>query len=115
MVSMARTLILPAGIDHQTRLAEAVGATQAADVECEELRKTLEEHVGLVARFKQAIEDLDTEAAHEDADVLKHARHIKAKIRPAMEELRRIADELETRIAADQWPMPTYRELLFIK
>jgi len=58
---------------------------------------------------------LDDEASHEDADVLKHAQHIKAKVRPAMSDLREVADEIETRVAADLWPMPTYRELFFIK
>ena len=32
-----------------------------------------------------------------------------------MTELRTIVDELEGVTAADLWPMPTYREILFIK
>ncbi len=115
MISMARTLLLPAALDHQTRLAEAVSATLAADVECEDLRGSLETYADLVTRFRKAIDKLDEAAGHEDDDVLRHAKQIKAKLRPAMGELRTLADELETVVAADLWPIPTYRELLFIK
>ena len=32
-----------------------------------------------------------------------------------MAQLRQLADTLETHVAADLWPLPTYRELLFLK
>ena len=34
---------------------------------------------------------------------------------PAMLELRKTADKLETLVPDDLWPLPTYREMLFIK
>jgi glutamine synthetase len=34
---------------------------------------------------------------------------------PAMLELRKVADKLETITPDDLWPLPTYREMLFIK
>ncbi len=40
---------------------------------------------------------------------------MKQKVMPVMDALRELADELETRIAADLWPLPSYREMLFIK
>ena len=46
---------------------------------------------------------------------MKHAAHIKAKVKPAMEALRTAVDALENVVAADLWPLPTYRELLFLK
>ena len=71
--------------------------------------------MALVDRFRKAVDTLEHEADHEEGDVLAHAKHIKSKVRPGMVELRSIADELETKVAAELWPMPTYRELLFIK
>ncbi|MBC7835496.1 MAG: glutamine synthetase III [Phycisphaerales bacterium] len=115
MVSMARTMILPAALEHQVRLAEAVSTTLAADVECDELRTDLEAFVKLVMRLRSATAKLEAAADHHDADPFAHAKHIKAVVRPAMTELRAAADELESIIAADLWPMPTYRDLLFIK
>jgi glutamine synthetase len=32
-----------------------------------------------------------------------------------MSELRTSSDKLETMVADDLWPLPTYREILFIK
>ena len=33
----------------------------------------------------------------------------------AMKAVREVADKLETIVADDLWPLPTYREMLFIK
>jgi glutamine synthetase len=32
-----------------------------------------------------------------------------------MADLREVADEIETRVAEDLWPLPSYREMLSIK
>ena len=40
---------------------------------------------------------------------------MKEQVLPAMLELRKAADKLETMVADDLWPLPTYREMLFIK
>jgi glutamine synthetase len=32
-----------------------------------------------------------------------------------MDDLRTYADALESQVASDLWPLPTYRELLFLK
>ena len=37
------------------------------------------------------------------------------KVRPAMADLREVADTLEQHVSAELWPLPTYRELLFLK
>ena len=34
---------------------------------------------------------------------------------PALAEVRSAADKLEAIVADDLWPLPTYREMLFIK
>ncbi len=120
MVSIARTQILPAAVEHQRHLAEAVAATRSADVDPAEAQTELEDFVELMSSFRKAIAGLEKaiagdEALGHDADPYKHARHIRDAVRPAMGELRSIADELERIVAADLWPLPTYRELLFIK
>jgi glutamine synthetase len=115
MVTMARTRILPAALQHQTMLAETVAATQAADVDAEDLRCELEGFSDLVTKLRHGIDAVE-KAAHEHApDMYDHAKQIKAKLRPAMGELREAADELETRVSSELWPIPTYHEMLFIK
>ncbi|HNB60071.1 MAG TPA: hypothetical protein PK308_07135, partial [Phycisphaerales bacterium] len=115
MVSVARTMILPAALEHQARLAEAIGATLAADVDCEGQRAMLEKFVGLVDRFRAAIDTAEKAADEHMDDPSRHALHIKTKVRPALDALRSLADELEEQISSELWPLATYRELLFIK
>ncbi len=115
MVQMARTQILPAAVRAQTELAESVAATEAADVDASDSRKVLEDFVGLVGRLRSAINKLDKAGDIEGHDIHKHAEQVRDKVRPAMGELRKIADELETRIPRDLWPLPTYREMLTLK
>ncbi len=116
MVSMARTMILPAAFTHQKRVGEAIQAAQGAGIDCEDQRQMLEEFVTLVNALRAKIEVLD-KAAHHHAgdDPLDHAKHIKQHVKPAMADLRTVADELEAIVADDLWPMPKYRDLLFIK
>jgi glutamine synthetase len=36
-------------------------------------------------------------------------------MKPAIAAVREVVDELETVVADDYWPLPTYQEMLFIK
>jgi glutamine synthetase len=115
MVAMARTMILPAALAHQTLVAEAVASTEAAGVEDADSRGSLLGFVGLVARLRKLTAALDRVAGVHAEEPSKHAQHIKTKVIPAMQELRTVADELQLHVADEFWPMPTYRELLFLK
>jgi glutamine synthetase len=115
MVGIARTQVLPAVLLHQKRLAETVAACAQAGTDADVAREELDRYAEMVRELRQKLEALEHAQEHHDEDPWAHARHIKAAVRPAMAELRAIVDELETVTAADLWPMPTYRELLFIK
>jgi glutamine synthetase len=115
MVQMGRQLILPAALEHQRRLAETLEATEDTGVKDARLKKSLAEYVGLVGDFAGSLDAVEKINAEHDADPMKHARHIKTRLRPAMAEIRKYADALEQVIAAELWPLPTYRDLLFLK
>ena len=115
MTFIARTMLLPASLEHQRRTAAAVAATAEAGVEDQGGRAELRELVTLVGEFRTAIDALEQVAAVHHEDPTAHARHIKAKVKPAMAELRRLGDALQLEVASDLWPLPTYRELLFLK
>jgi len=115
MVAMARTMILPAALAHQSLMAEAVASTEAAGVEDADSRAALKAFVGLVARLRKATAALEKAAAAHADSPMKHARQIKEKVIPGMQELRAVADELQLNVADEFWPMPTYRDLLFLK
>jgi glutamine synthetase len=115
MVSMARNQILPAALQHQHRVAQAVAATKAAGVECADTTAALRSFVELVSRLQTATGSVERAASHHEQDPLRHAGQISRELKPAMAQLREVVDQLETLVAADLWPLPTYRDLLFLK
>ena len=115
MASMARSQILPAALEHQRRVAETVTATKAAGVDASDAELMLREIVSLASEFRKRTNEVERLAGHHDADPGKHAAQINRELKPAMERLRETGDALEARVAADLWPMPNYRELLFLK
>ncbi|MBL0920783.1 MAG: glutamine synthetase III [Phycisphaerales bacterium] len=115
MISMARRQILPAALRHQRELGEAVAACDAAGVESPAARNELEVFVQLVERLQRTIEALGTRVDRHGSDLRRHAEQVRDEVRPAMADLREVVDELERRVADDLWPLPTYREMLFVK
>ncbi len=115
MVSMARGLILPAALEHQRRMAEAVAATKAAGVDAGDTVTALREFVELVNEFRRRIGEVERLAAHHEAEPMKHAAQMSRELKPAMGRLREAGDAIESMTAVDLWPMPNYRDLLFLK
>jgi len=115
-LGIAKTQILPAALRYQGQVAGAINATKAAGVdvslELEEL-KSLSATIGDlhkgIAKLEKALHH------HPEGDAYAHAKSARDTILPAMLEARKAADKLETVVADDLWPLPTYREMLFIK
>jgi glutamine synthetase len=116
MVTMGRTMILPAALRYQTEIAAAVNATKAAGVDNSAQIEALRDFTAVLSKFQGAIASLD-EAVHHHAngDAFAHAKYMKSSVIPKMEELRSFGDKLEGMVADDLWPLPTYGELLFVK
>jgi glutamine synthetase len=115
MVSIARNQILPAALQQQRQVGEAIAATKAAGVDCPDTTAALRSFVDLVSRLQVATAAVERASAHHEADPMRHATQISRELKPAMAELRVVVDTLETLVAADLWPLPTYRDLLFLK
>ena len=116
MVLMASRYILPAAIAYLTQVAQAVSAGKAAGVQSKEAKKMLVEFTKLVDTFKLRTEALMKAISHEgNGDSHKHAKYMRDKIVPAMVALREVGDAIESVVPSNDWPLPTYREMLFIK
>ncbi|HZT82755.1 MAG TPA: glutamine synthetase type III, partial [Gemmataceae bacterium] len=116
MSMMARTQILPAALRYQAEVAQAVNATKAAGVDNGAQAELLKGLTKTISDFQAATAALDKALAHHgDGDAFAHAKHMRDHVVPAMAELRKLGDRLETVVADDYWPLPTYREMLFIK
>jgi len=107
-LDIARTMIMPAAVRYLTQLASAASVSAAADQMCARV-------AGLTDRLGAAISALEhaQHEAHEATSVHDEAKAFVDKVIPAQNELREAADELETVVADDLWPLPKYRELLF--
>jgi len=110
---MGSTQILPAAVRHQTELAQNVATLKAAGIEAD--TAALLEVTELVTTLRGALATLKAELADHSAEsTVAEAEHAGEKLLPAMAAVREAADALETVVADDLWPLPTYQEMLFI-
>jgi glutamine synthetase len=116
MVLMANRYILPSAYEYQGALAQSVAAVKAAGATAKEARRSLDNLCRLTDEFKIRIDHLQEllDQAHADTPE-KHMKFFRDKIVPAMNLLREAGDSLECIIPHATWPLPTYREMLFIK
>ncbi|MSR32569.1 MAG: glutamine synthetase type III [Gemmataceae bacterium] len=115
-VMMAKTMILPAAIRYQGQIAEAVNATKAAGVDNTAQVGFLKCLTGSINDLQKTTGDLEKALGeHPHGDELAHATHSRDHVLAGIFKLRAAADTLETKVADDLWPLPTYREMLFIK
>jgi glutamine synthetase len=115
---MARTLILPAGFRSQTDISNCVIATKGAGAgDFSAAEKSLKTLTAATSRLRTAIDSLDEirgKADHGGGDIAHHAMFYRDQVIPAMNEVRAAADALELLVDDQHWPIPKYRELLFM-
>jgi glutamine synthetase len=115
-LGMAKTQILPAAIRYQGQLAGAINAAKTAGVEVGGELDELKSLSSTIGELQKGISKLEKALHHHaEGDAYAHAKNARDTVLPAMLETRKAADKLETVVADDLWPLPTYREMLFIK
>ncbi|MFM7097834.1 MAG: glutamine synthetase III [Gemmataceae bacterium] len=115
-VLMAKGMILPAAIRYQGEVANSVNATKAAGVDNSAQLEVLKNLTSTITDFQKALGHLEKALGeHPSGDEHAHATHARDHILGNIVKLRAISDKLETLVADDHWPLPTYREMLFIK
>ena len=116
MVLMANRFILPAAYRYQGQIAQSVSAVKAAGGSAKEAKKALDKLVSVTESFKTTVDKLQSLLDHEaNGDAEKHAKYFRDKVIPAMTTLRELGDNLENVVPHDLWPLPTYREMLFVR
>src|SRR4051812_9553887 len=112
-LEIGTTVILPAALRYQTELAHNIATLKAAGVEptltvLEAVSAPLGDLSEALGTLKAALSDHSAETA------LAEAQHAQDALLPAMEAVRAAADTLESVVADDLWPLPTYQEMLYI-
>jgi glutamine synthetase len=113
---MVATMVIPASVRHQKDLAEAIAASRSVGVEDARQVTMLQELLGTIGDLRDANDALrkaTDEQPH--ADTLKHAIYQRDVLMPKIEAVRELADKLEGMVDDAYWPLPTYREMLFVR
>jgi glutamine synthetase len=106
-LDIAKTLILPAVARYLGELSGAPGSKGLAQVAAAV--------AALADKLVDAVHALEKaqHAAHRAGSLRAEARAFKETVIPVQNDLRDVADELETLVSDELWPLPKYRELLF--
>ena len=113
---IAKGQILPAALRYQKEVGESIAAGKAAGAAQPAGLETFGTLVSAISDLTRGITALEkAQSHHGDGDAFAHAKHMREHVFPALNTLRTAADKLETIVADDLWPLPTYREMLFIK
>ncbi len=103
-LEMAKTLIIPAALRYKNELAKTVQNMKATGQDSTNTENLLRELCELSE--KALVEIAGLEKANEGHDPL--------KMLDAMNDLRKVMDQLEAIVSKEYWPIPTYAEMLFI-
>ena len=115
MVLMANRYILPAALKYQKDVAESVAAVRNAGGSVKEAKRMLDRLSSLVDDLRQRTDRLANALDEHAPSAEKHAKYMRDTIVPAMNALRETGDQIELMVPHELWPLPTYREMLFIK
>lgn len=115
VVEMAKTMIYPATMAYLTDLTGSISSAKAAGID---LDPGLAGAVAAEANaMMSAVAELESTLAVDDfgGSVEKHMQHCAGDLHTAMDAVRAHADVLEGLVSDAYWPLPKYREMLFIK
>ncbi len=116
MLDIARKDILPAVSAYVGKLAKTAATAKQVmpDIACSYETTLVKKLSGLCDSLYQKANALDDAllAAHDKEDSPSEAVYYHENVVPAMQELRAVADELETQVGKADWPFPTYGDML---
>ena len=115
MIDMASKQIVPAIMKYTKTLADTILSVKAAGVEPVVQTEVLKEVSDLLVKTQKALEELKvvTENASAMEEGEEQARYYHFDVVPAMAALRAPVDELEMIVDKEDWPMPSYGDLIF--
>lgn len=117
MQEMVKKDIYPAVLEYMDTVEESIAKKIkiSKSISHESESKLLNSLSTLSDSLMKKSEELESilVAADDISDIQKQANYYRDSVFPAMQEMRAVADELETITAKDYWPFPTYSDLLY--
>ncbi|MDZ7807107.1 MAG: glutamine synthetase III [Gracilimonas sp.] len=114
--SIAKTMIYPATVRYIGELSKAAEQGEKLGIDNSGSKSMLKKVNDGLNKLGAALDTLaDVQAKLKYKDTSDHAAKVESEILPVMNEIRDAIDFLERYVADDYWPLPVYREMLFIK
>jgi len=114
MVEIAKTVIFPAAMSYLSELTSTAEAAKSLGIDMDtSVIASISSSCGSLMEAADVL--AVTIETHETESTEKHMRFCADTVRGLMDDVRVHADTLETLVADDQWPLPKYREMLFIR
>ncbi len=114
MLEIAQQEITPACISYANSLAEGISVKKSLNIEVPSevaVLKTISDGTEKLIEKTKELKEISKTIPEDDA--LETAQYYKNTVIPCMNELRAVADSLETVVSKDYWPFPTYTDLLY--
>jgi glutamine synthetase len=114
VVELAKTVIYPATMSYVSDLAATLNSASYLGVELKPAGiKKIAEHSNAMMATVTQLEEALLNDHFESTEA--HMKYCAGPLRALMDKVRVHADALEAEVADDYWPLPKYREMLFIK
>ena len=113
-VEIATTTIYPAAVAYLSKLSAASAAVAGLKIKLDDsIAKTVASETNALLTAVGALKKALAEPDHGSIEA--HMKFCADKLRALMGDVRAHADTLETVMADEDWPLPKYREMLFIR
>ncbi len=120
--NIATTMILPAALEYQGRIANTIVQTKAAasGINLTSEENLLREVTDKISELRVALERLDDSMERNDqgnghsSESFILAKFYQEEVIPAMDDVRNAVDSLEQIVDDSLWPLPKFREILYI-
>lgn len=114
--NLAQTMIIPSAVRYINELAATVDRGKSIGLKVDGAQTVINKVNNGLNKLVKSLEILIAANLELGGDEIEEkAHHMHKNVIPAMNEVREAADELEKIVADDFWPLPTYRDMLFVK
>ncbi len=109
------TIVIPTALKYHSQLAQGAAAAKAAGITAPqaEVADRIAHLLSLLHKRNKNLDEVFGKASGKPSEEAK-AEALAQEVAPAMLEVRHVCDELEALVADDLWPLPKYREMLFL-
>ena len=114
MLEMAKQEILPACLKYTKFVTDDLISKKSIGIEAPREMEKAKRLTSLTEELMTRIDALEAATDIPELDAYGVGMYYKDTVLPAMDALRETADTLETIVAKDYWPIPTYTDLLYL-